>query len=261
MIGLNNGQSAALGLSNNQFQVLLTGVFGDGCIRKGNTNINYNYSTNCKFEEYLDFKIALLEDIKGKKTFQEINGFNGTPIWRFSSIVDERIERVKDLGIEQQLYLMDELGMAMWLYDDGSLHNSKLFYNLNTHSFSREIQEDLFVPHFNKFGIFPKVTIERKRDGRIFYYLRISRYEGSYEISQLMNKFPLECYKYKVWSSETIQEWSKLQEQLKCTTIDPKTLHGRTLNSVLGKGMSIEDIVRTIEKSIERKNNRLSRNI
>ena len=32
MIELNNGQSAALNLSNNQLQVLLTGVFGDGSI-------------------------------------------------------------------------------------------------------------------------------------------------------------------------------------------------------------------------------------
>lgn len=261
MIELNNGQSAALNLSNNQLQVLLTGVFGDGSIFKCNSNINYVYSTNCKFEEYLDFKISLLGDISGNKSFVKYNGYSNSPIWRFQTLVDERITAFKELDIEQYLSWMDHLGMAMWIYDDGSLHKNKLFYNINTQSFSREIQEDLFVPHFNKFGIFPKVTVENKKDGRVFYYLRISKYEGSYEIAKLLNEFPIKCYSYKVWSSETIQEWSKLQEQLKRAAIDPNTLHNRTLNSVLGKGMSIEDIVRTIEKSIERKNNRLSRNI
>ena len=32
MVPTNNGQSAALNLSNEQIQVLLTGKFGDGCL-------------------------------------------------------------------------------------------------------------------------------------------------------------------------------------------------------------------------------------
>lgn len=35
-------------------------------------------------------------------------------------------------------------------------------------------------------------------DGREFWYLRISRYEGAYEITQLLNKYPVHCYNYKV---------------------------------------------------------------
>ena len=31
----------------------------------------------------------------------------------------------------------------------------------------------------------------------------------------ILNKYPVDCYNYKVWSSETIQNWSKLQEWLK----------------------------------------------
>ena len=100
MIELNNGQSAALNLSNNQLQVLLTGVFGDGSIFKCNSNINYVYSTNCKFEEYLDFKISLLGDISGNKSFVKYNGYSNSPIWRFQTLVDERITAFKELDIE-----------------------------------------------------------------------------------------------------------------------------------------------------------------
>ena len=30
-------------------------------------------------------------------------------------------------------------------------------------------------------------------------------------------KYPVDCYNYKVWSSETILNWSKMQEYLKST--------------------------------------------
>lgn len=33
----------------------------------------------------------------------------------------------------------------------------------------------------------------------------------------LLNKYPVDCYNYKVWSSETILNWSKMQEYLKST--------------------------------------------
>lgn len=33
----------------------------------------------------------------------------------------------------------------------------------------------------------------------------------------ILNKYPVDCYNYKVWSSETILNWSKMQEYLKST--------------------------------------------
>lgn len=33
----------------------------------------------------------------------------------------------------------------------------------------------------------------------------------------LLNKYSVDCYNYKVWSSETILNWSKMQEYLKST--------------------------------------------
>lgn len=119
------------------------------------------------------------------------------------------------MSVEEALSYMDDLGIALWFYDDGSMHKTKLFYNLNTQAFSEEINRDVFVPFFQKFNIYAKPTIERKKDGREFWYLRISKYEGAYEISQILNKYYVGCYNYKIWSSETIQNWSKMQEYLK----------------------------------------------
>ena len=49
---MNNGQSAALQLSNNQLQTLLTGKFGDGCLHKRTNNKEFCYSTSCIYKDY-----------------------------------------------------------------------------------------------------------------------------------------------------------------------------------------------------------------
>lgn len=232
MVPTNNGQSAALNLSNEQIQVLLTGKFGDGCLSTPKSCVdNSLYSSNSIHEEYVDFKIKLLGNLASKKSRISSNGYAKTPIWQFHTHVSPDITKIKNMDIETALNLMDDLGVALWFYDGGSLHKTKLFYNLNTQAFSQEINQDLFVPFLSKFGIFAKPTIERKRDGREFWYLRISRYEGAYEITQLLNKYPVHCYNYKVWSSETIQNWSKLQEQLK--SIDATNLSIRSIAAML----------------------------
>lgn len=199
-----------------QLQVFLTSQLGDGCIATSNSNSTY-YITNCKHKEYIDFKISLLSEFYKNSRCIEENGFAKTPIWEMRSKSSNDLLYIKNLDIKDIIDNLDDLGIALWFYDDGSLHQKKLFYNLNTHKFSKEIQEEIFIPFFNKFGIFPKLRIERKNDGREFYYLSIGKYDGAYKISEILNKYPINCYTYKRWSSETIQKWSKLQEKLKST--------------------------------------------
>lgn len=124
------------------------------------------------------------------------------------------------MSIEEALSLLDEL----WTYFYGFMmmaHCTRLsyFYNLNTQAYSEEVNRELFVPKLKEFGIDAKPTIERKKDGREFWYLRIGKYDGAYEISELLKKYYVSCYDYKIWSSETIQIWSKMQEHLKSNDI------------------------------------------
>lgn len=131
---------------------------------------------------------------------------------------------------------MDELGFALWCYDDCSLHRIKNFYNLCTHSFPEDIQREVIVPFLkNKFDIIAKPTIEKKKDGRQFYYLRIGKFDGAFTISQILSKFPVSSLSYKCISSETIQKWSKLQEQLKSTGIDYTKISNHKLSALLDK--------------------------
>lgn len=216
---LKNRQPAALSLSGNALQVILSGILGDGCITTTNSNSTY-FKTNCKYEEYIDFKSTLLGNMFKHKTKQEHNGYCQTPIFIIRSKSNPILKLIKNWSINEILDHLNDLGIALWFYDDGSLHKTKLFYNLNTHAFPKEIQEQYFIPFFNKLGIYPKIQIERKKDGRIFWYLRIGKFSGADKISTILEKYPLKCYSYKRWSSETIQLWSRFQEKLKSTNTD-----------------------------------------
>lgn len=223
-------------LTEAQKQVLLSGLLGDGCIPIPKTTDNKtSFLTNCKFKEYLEFKKDLLGDLCSTTNihYVEHNGYSQTEIYTLKTRPSKYIGEISKYTIEEILTQLNELGLALWIYDDGSLHKDKLFYNLNTQGFSLEIQESLFVPFFNKLGIYPKITKEIKRDGRIFYYLRIGKYDGAHLISKLLNKYPIDCYAYKRWSSETIQKWSKLQEKLKSMDIDINKVHRLTLSKML----------------------------
>lgn len=235
-------------LTIEQEQVLLTGIFGDGCLHKNGKNSTY--TSNCIHKEYLEFKRTLLGDLStGDLYYTAINGYSGTPIYTMRSKTEERVTKVHNYTLETALNRLTDLGVAMWIYDDGSMHKDKLFHNINTHKYSEEINRELFVPFFNTYNIYPKVTKEVKKDGRIFYYLRVSKYEGSYEISKILEKYPVECFKYKSFSSETILSWSKLQVELKSRGIDCNYIRfGKLLNELLKTG-NMQDIVQSLERS------------
>lgn len=210
---MENRQSAALNLNNQQIQIIVSGILGDGSIVKNGNN--YHFKTSCKYPEYIKYKYNLLGNLKSNISFLEKNGFAQTPITILNTQTHPEITKLSKYSLIEYLDLLDDFGLALWFYDDGSLHKNKLFYNLNTQNFSQEENEDIIKPFLEKFNIYSKVTKESKKDGRVFYYQRISKYTGSYEISKLMRKYYVECFDYKIWSSETIQKWSKLQEELK----------------------------------------------
>lgn len=218
----NNRQSAADELSNEQYQVLLTGKFGDGCFhRNKGLNANYMYSTNSIHKEIVEFKYNLLGDLKSKAGIRSTvnRGFKPNIIYSANSKTHPLITQFVNEDWKTSLENMDELGLALWFYDDGSLHKRALFYNLNTQKFSRE--DNIYIADYlnRKWGIKAIPTIERKKDGREFWYLRIRKFEGAFKISEIMRNYYLPCYDYKLISSETIFKWSKLQEQLKSSDI------------------------------------------
>ena len=208
------GNQQGYRLSNEQIQVLLTSPFGDGCISMQASGRS-KYSTNCINEEYIDFKMKLLGDICNKKKSDINMGYKQNIIHSFATKPMQEISDLNSLPLEKRLSMLDDLGLAMWFYEDGALHKKNMFYNLNTHSFSEEVHRDVLVPYFRNKGLLADVYTDRKKDGRKFFYLYFGKHYGAYDITQLLQKYPIDCYSYKRWPSETIQKWSKLLAQLK----------------------------------------------
>lgn len=207
------GNKQLYNFTREQTQVFLTARLGDGCISTTNSG-SYVYTSNCKYLEYLEFKKTMIG--KGKIKFQERNGYSQTSIYTYYGGAYPELRLIKSLTIKEVMDNLDELGIALWFYDDGSLHKRDLYYNLNTQKFPLEVQEEIFIPFFKTIGIEAKVRRDNNHS-RPLYYLGINKYEGAYIVSSILSKYPIKCYSYKLWSSETIQKWSKLQEQLKST--------------------------------------------
>ena len=86
--------------------------------------------------------------------------------WASVKRADINITKLHNLSLEDKLDLLDELGLALWFYDDGSLHKKNGFFNLNTHSFNEEIHQDVLKPYFEKLGLKPDIYKDKKKDGR-----------------------------------------------------------------------------------------------
>lgn len=220
-------------LTNNQVQVLVSGVLGDAHIAITKSNKG-RYITNCVFKEYLEYKKVLLGSLANPKIIERINqGYKHNLIYHLTSKPDNRIKRLNQLPLKEKLNLLDELGLALWFYDDGSLHKKNHFFNLNTHSFDEWDHYNILVPFFESLGMCPKVFKDKKKDGREFCYLYFGKHYGAFEIMKILSKYPIDCYKYKMWSSETIQKWSKLKVELKSKDIE--VTPRKFTNILLGK--------------------------
>lgn len=185
-------------ITNEYKQLLISGVLGDGHI-----NVNGGINFTCIHKDYLDFKKSLVRDAASEVKIKKNAGYKKDGmIYFFNVHKTELALKYRTTPLQDVVKDIDELGLAMWFYDDGSLHKSKYFYNINTHSFSLEDQENILIPLLNKFGIFPRIMVERKKDGRVFNYLYVGKYNGADKISSILKKHKVLSYSYKIWDEE-----------------------------------------------------------
>jgi hypothetical protein len=183
----------------NEFkQLLISGILGDGCLRENGAML-----FSCIHKEYMEMKANLINLPLDSVKFRKNAGYkkDGT-IYKLNLVVSRLGKELYTKSLLEVVKDIDELGLAMWFYDDGSRHKKHNFYNINTHSFSLEDQETILIPLLNRFGIYPSIMPERKKDGRTFNYLYVSKYNGADKISNILRKYPLECYSYKCWSDD-----------------------------------------------------------
>jgi hypothetical protein len=225
-------------ITNQQKQVLLSGLLGDGCIKYGK-----NPSYNCMYREYMKYKRNLLGKLAHSEVIENNNaGYKkGSKIYNFTAHRNEYANYISTAPLKDTIKDLDELGLALWILDDGSLHRKNYFYNINTHSFSRNDEENILIPKLNEFGIYPKILTEKKKDGRVFSYLYISKWNGAMVISRILRKYMVDCYKYKLIPEEienayfklNLEELNKLPTEYKKTTYFLKQNNVKQMSDLL----------------------------
>lgn len=177
-------------------QILIGSVLGDGHITKSG-----RFQTGSKYLEWVTFKASILKEYTSNKwyNFIEENGYSKTPYHTMRTLISSDIKKIYKMSLPQLLEELDEIGLAVWVYDDGSFHKNNLFYNLNTHSFTLQEHIQYIIPALAKFGVIAEVMKERKKDNRIFYYTYISKRRGAQIINKILKKYPIECYSYKTY--------------------------------------------------------------
>lgn len=228
------------GLTSDQIQVILTGTLGDGCVVVNSTKTKAYFQGSSIVESLAQYKFKLLGNLGTDKVKLMDNiGYRKGVIYKYISRTDEAIYTIHTLPLERKIELMTDLGVALWIYDDGSLHQKKQFYNINSHSIPLKDQISVLIPFLeDKYNIRAKISYDTKKDGKSFPYLRIGRHNGSKVIAELLQSYPVRDMMYKSWCSQTIQEWSKLEAELKS---DGKQLAHRGFTDVLNR--RLQDIV------------------
>lgn len=196
-------------ITNQQKQVMLSGLLGDGSLHKSGA-----MSFNCSHKEYMEVKKKLLGDMCKSEVREGMNmGYKKAPIFTINVGVSDFGRDLLNYTHQDIVDNLDELGLALWGYDDGSRHKTNNFYNINTHAIDRYIEDKVLIPFLNKHNIFPKILTETKKDGRVFSYLYISKWQGAMELSRIMRRVPLKCYDYKLMPVELEDLYFAVKDQ------------------------------------------------
>jgi len=195
-------------LTNEQKQVLLSGILGDGCLRNGRAYFS------CIHKEYMDLKKKLLGDLALLVEKKRNDGYKkGAFIFKLDTLMHPQIKEYQKYTVQQIVNELDELGIALLIFDDGSRHKKNNFYNINTHAQTREDEQDVIIPFLNKFDVYPTILTEAKKDGRIFSYLYVSKWNGAMVLSRMLRKFNLECYAYKLMPIEMENAYFEVKDK------------------------------------------------
>lgn len=147
--------------------ITLNALFGDGCatlMKSG--NVCLKFSSSCK--QLIEYKTTLLGS-KVHSRNQDPRAW-GKKLMYFTSLTVpafcmDKATRIKDITMSD---------FILWYLDDGSYHKSRHFMNLCSHALGYELNLILQKHLQDKLKIKSTVASERKKDGRVFYYLYIS---------------------------------------------------------------------------------------
>lgn len=151
-------------------------ILGDGSVKDNKTTavITY-YSTDLKL---LKHKVKLLkeEGIDIACWGTQKSGYGGTKkIYNLRAVASKTVKEASDVGIESLLQDLDKEDLYLWYLDDGSWHKNANTMHLYSNMLTEE-QSNILIDRIEElYGIKARLNVDRKKDGRSFYYLYFPR--------------------------------------------------------------------------------------
>src|SRR5690625_183751 len=225
---------------------------GDGYVGIGTNNVNAKaqfYTTN---QEMLFHKRRMCEEdgiVVGNIGTQK-SGYGGTKtIYNFYVRVDERFTKVVNSPLIDIIKDLTEEDIFLWYLDDGSWHKTTNTMHLYSNGLNKEESEVLIEVISNLYGVKPIIRIDRKRDGREFFYLYFPRDLVRIirpKIKQYILNNSLDSLLYKVGGKEYEDKDSVVASENEVREIRRlREVEGKTLSEISEiVGMSISRISR-----------------
>ena len=131
-----------MNITNEQKQVMLSGILGDGYLKKEG-----GMTFSCSHKEYMEFKKELLGNLCISEVKENMNnGYKKAPIYSISCKTSDYGKLLLKYNYKDITKELNSLGVAMWLFDDGAIHQKHYFFNISTHAIDLNVQKEILIP-------------------------------------------------------------------------------------------------------------------
>lgn len=149
---------------------------GDGMVQLSKTGANLCFMSTDKLLLEHKERLVLSEIETPIRWGTQTSGYGGTKtIYNFHTHSFDQWRETADAHIEELILDLDKEDLFLWYMDDGSWHKNRNTMHLYSNGLDKG-QSELLMDHIEgMYGIRPSLRIDRKQDGRWFYYLYFPR--------------------------------------------------------------------------------------
>ena len=211
-------------------QLMINSIVGDGCV--GTNNKRGRLLFSCIHKSYMEFKKSFFEEFGNDRFVSKgiNNGYKKGIIYSYRTNLCKDVRefylKYKKEGIKFLLSQLDDFGLALWLYDDGSFNRKGNGGDLHTQGFSYEDNVKICEWFWSK-GFDCRVGLSKTKVEGNLYQISM-RKKGALMCNKIMKKYPIECFEYKF--NHFNEKIDKFFEYKKEPVVDMKSLNNIFLN-------------------------------
>lgn len=155
--------------------IALNAKLGDGCIYRQGQACGMSFTSTCL--DYITYKRDMLIELRPTPMRTQRSGYEGKKaIYTFSVRCTEEARACYDMSYSEAIQILQKQDLILWLLDDGSLHRKHGTLHLYSNMLNKDESELLISKIYELYPVaMPKLRIDRKKDGRFFYYLYLPR--------------------------------------------------------------------------------------